>query len=105
MDRDEYIAKWAALPVDFRRQAVEILKSEMSETFFFELRGAAKEDPEWWAKHGWHFGQGMQIRNILRDNGLTDDYLPDQNWDDYYVQALEEAAGIIDTIGASNDGN
>lgn len=56
--------------------------------------------------NSWHFGPGMGIRNLLRQAGLTDDKLPSdamdfyygagsgiQNWDDYYVQAVEAAAG------------
>lgn len=48
-------------------------------------------------KHAWiyedmaHFGFGMGVRNLLREQGLTDDMLPNGNWDDYYVSLIEHA--------------
>lgn len=66
---------------------------------------------EWLPLH-FHFGRGMFIRNILRSNiempdrvkcllCIPDAELPpteydghwDSNWDDYYIQVLEAAAG------------
>ena len=57
----------------------------------------------------WHFGPGMAIRNLLRSAGLRDEVLPRhamdafygqgagiQNWDDYYIAAVEAAAGVRD---------
>jgi hypothetical protein len=52
-----------------------------------------KENPDtWWAS--FHFGWGMRIRNLLRDNVCLDDKLPSGNWDDYYIQLVEIACGI-----------
>lgn len=64
-----------------------------------EIRDLQAADPEtWWAMH--HFGMGMHVRNLLREV-IKDDELPPveyddecsyQNWDDYYIPVLEEAA-------------
>jgi hypothetical protein len=63
-------------------------------------------DDEYSFPVSWHHSVGMGIRNLLRQAGLTDDMLPKhamdayygegmgvQNWDDYYIQAVEAAAG------------
>lgn len=51
------------------------------------------------AHHGW----GTAIRNVLRDAGIGDNQLPaapyengqtHQNWDDYYIAAVEAAVGL-----------
>ena len=42
---------------------------------------------------GIHHGWGTAVRNLLRENGFTDDMLPDKNWDDYYGQMVEIAVG------------
>jgi hypothetical protein len=36
-----------------------------------------------------HFGAGMQIRNLLRENGILDGMFPTQNLDDYYIVMME----------------
>lgn len=41
-----------------------------------------------------HFFWGMGVRNMLRDAGLSDDLLPDGNWDDYYIQVIEYTLGL-----------
>ena len=42
----------------------------------------------WWA--GSHFFWGMRVRNMFRDLVCLDDKLPSGNWDDYYIQVVEE---------------
>lgn len=53
----------------------------------------------------WHWTGGMALRNLLRLEGIKDDELPPfdayygegtdvRNWDDYYKQAIEAAAGV-----------
>ncbi len=67
-----------------------------------EIREEAIKDPHgWWVPH--HHMFGTQIRNLLREV-VVDDQLPPVdyagqlvcNWDDYYVAAIEEAAGITE---------
>ena len=43
--------------------------------------------------HG-HHGYGTFVRNLLRKAGIYDSELPQGNWDDYYVQAIENWLGI-----------
>lgn len=69
------------------------LKENVPETFFVGVREAYRDDPdEWWAQNGWHFSQGMQIRNLLREVA-TDEEIG-ENMDDVYVDAIEVAAGV-----------
>jgi hypothetical protein len=57
-----------------------------------ETRELYKEDPVHWISL-YHFTTGMAIRNLLRDKVCRDSKLPSGNWDDYYVQLVEIAAG------------
>jgi hypothetical protein len=57
-----------------------------------ETKELYKEDPVHWVSP-FHFSTGMAIRNLLRDKVCLDDQLPSGNWDDYYVQLIEIAAG------------
>jgi len=89
-------ANWNKIPELTRKDCIAHLKSKVPE-----------EVLERWKKQGYeedmmfHFGAGMQVRNILRQR-LTDDELPEvirdrdgkpygsHNWDDYYTGALDE---------------
>lgn len=92
----------APLPDELRQRAVAHLHAELPEEFFDGVRDAHTKDPEhWWTL--WHMGQGMSIRNLLREE-IRDDELPANvwageqmdvgNWDDYYIEVVEEAAGL-----------
>ena len=49
-----------------------------------------KENPtEWWVGH--HFGWGMGIRNLLRENGHGEKELGVDNLDDHYIPLIERA--------------
>lgn len=41
-----------------------------------------------------HFGAGMGIRNLLRQEVGADSILPSGNWDDFYIAAVERAVGV-----------
>lgn len=91
------------LPNDLRLKAVRHLRDKLHPVTLKEVREAHEKDPEkWWA--GFHMFGGMAIRNLLRDV-IKDDELPGnkwsgedgqeyRNWDDYYIEVLEEAAGV-----------
>jgi hypothetical protein len=86
----------------------------MPESFFQDVAKRYREFGEDWDPPDWHFGQGMAIRNMLRsDYGVVpkphnppikDEQLPglpeiygvdyEGNWDDYYKQVIEAAAGL-----------
>lgn len=81
---------------DIRVRAIAQLQGVLAPRVFEEVRELYVKNPErWWAIH--HMFFGMTIRNILR-GAIKDDELPDNgigpNWDDYYIEVLEEAAGI-----------
>jgi hypothetical protein len=96
MDKQYYDNKLAEIPKDFLDEVIEFLqkvifveeeeKKEIREAFISE--GEIK----WALEH--HFGWGMEMRNILRANGFMDNKLPDNNWDDYYIQVIELALGL-----------
>lgn len=124
-DRKMFDDYWASVDEDVRLRAVEILRENLPSETLEQIR----EGVEKYGSHEWiheepfttydevvfddgevmtlpnvfHHGYGMAIRNLLRQEGLTDDLLPDfdayygegtgvRNWDDGYIQALEEAA-------------
>lgn len=93
---------WAKLPYGMRRLAVSKLHDRLPLAFFDDVYRLAHEHGLGeWQPPGWHFGQGMAVRNVLRE-AIQDDELPPfpeyygddvRNWDDYYVQCVEAAAG------------
>ena len=48
-----------------------------------------ENNQEWWL--GLHFGWGMTMRNLLRENGYGEKDLGIGNLDDYYVGWIEQA--------------
>lgn len=97
LDHDKY------LPQPLRDQAVNHLRDTLHPGTLKEIKQAYKDHGEdWMIEH--HFFAGMSFRNVLREV-IKDDELPPvdygdgmdhQNWDDYYVRVVEEAAGIYE---------
>jgi len=48
-----------------------------------------ENNQEWWLGH--HFGWGMTMRNLLRENGYGEKDLGIGNLDDYYIAWIEQA--------------
>lgn len=103
--REQFAQAWAEVSEETRSRCIEHLRASYPATFFDDVRRLAAADPDGWA-HASHFFSGMTVRNVLHEvvrddelpgvfygwvEGLTE---PIHNWDDYYVQALEEAAGL-----------
>lgn len=96
--------QWEMVDPDIQERAKEILRNAIQpEDVELIKEGHSKYGDEWIHHVGGHFFMGMAIRNLLRQNGLTDDLLPPveyeegqsySNWDDYYVQAVEAAIGL-----------
>lgn len=116
---------WAKLPLKLRKRAVAHLRKVCQPEVLEWVRAKYEEDPEVWYAHDmtkpeererlrkengfyipspFHWTTGMAVRNALRDV-ITDDELPPvlyesglehRNWDDYYAEALEVAAGLRD---------
>jgi hypothetical protein len=96
-----------ALPVELRKQAVNIIRkafdidNESRQTSEIVIGYIKSDTSQWWA--GYHHGWGTAIRNLLREEGITDDKLPffkygypseeqpSGNWDDYYIAIVEVA--------------
>ena len=78
---------------EFLKSCVEFLKKEISDKDQEYIANEYKEKGSSWIGEG-HFGWGMHIRNQLRSAGFTDDKLPEQNWDDYYIPVVEIAVGV-----------
>lgn len=89
---DYHTRKWAELDPEIKRRAVFLLKEEIAPECLNEWRQLMEADPEHWpVEH--HFMAGMSFRNLLRKR-IVDRELPTGNWDDYWVAALEAAAGF-----------
>lgn len=79
------------LPREIRIQAEDIIISEVGVEELFEVNKRRVKNPEGWVyEDRGHFTWGMSLRNLLRTNGLKDQLLPTGNWDDYYVEVLED---------------
>lgn len=100
MDWDDfYKKKFEEIPPDFLKKSVEFLSGYFQEDMKVLIREAfAKEGSGWLTSY--HFGWGMTVRNALRTAGLTDDSLPDKNWDDYYGLVVEIACGLRSIDGS-----
>jgi hypothetical protein len=85
--------KYNEIPKEFLVKCVEFLKNEIQEETKDEIYKAYQDNGLNWIGVG-HFHFGMYIRNKLRSAGFLDECLPDGNWDDYYIQVLEDAVGI-----------
>lgn len=92
--------RWAELSPELQRKAVAYLSDKLPPNFLTEVAAAHREyGPEWVNQIGkkddpfyvFHMMDGMGVRNLLRDV-ILDKELPTGNWDDFYTQALEEAA-------------
>lgn len=89
-------AKFHTIPKDVLATAVKIIQDNLSDAVKKEVTARFNKH----GSHFWifpdmgHFGFGMGVRNLLRENGLKDNLLPDKNWDDYYVAVIEYALGL-----------
>jgi len=95
MENQHYFTKkFEEIPNDLLFEAVEYLKMELTNEEKEEIEEAFKESGaiEWAILH--HSTWGRDIRNSLRTFGLTDEKLPDGNWDDYYIQVIEFTLGL-----------
>lgn len=93
---EEYMEqRWNELAHDVKLRATAVLKRELEpEAVEFVLASHKKYGREWLSKSFAHFGFGMQVRNLLRENNITDDQTPMGNLDDYYGQMIEAACGL-----------
>lgn len=62
-----------------------------------DLRGLGNK---WFAFQ--HLRFGMQIRNYLRSNGMTEDEVGIDNWDDYYGDIFESVVFDLFSIDLPN---
>ena len=96
-----YDNRWKAIPEDQQRGIVDFLQKNLDSNVLTKIKEEHSKDPSnWGAKY--HMFSGMGVRNLLRDI-MKDDELPlapypdgmsFSHWDDYYIQALEAAAGV-----------
>jgi hypothetical protein len=99
VEEDYFEKKFNEIPPDILKRAVKCLKENLPDDdkkYIIEL--FTKYGTQEWMHHvdggRGHFTAGMAIRNLLRENDLYDDYLPDNNWDDYYISVIERALDL-----------
>lgn len=87
--------KLREIPTKILNEAVEILQGSINPTDKEGILDCYNRlGYNWLTQTGNHHGWGTGIRNTLRTAELTDDLLPDRNWDDYYQGVVEIAVGI-----------
>ena len=73
-----------------KEEVIQFLKRYIPESSKREIKEMMNQDPEeWWTIH--HFTWGMSIRNALRTYGFDEKYMNIENWDDYYIQCVEDS--------------
>lgn len=93
--RDYYDTKFAEIPAGVLQKSMVVFDKYLSDLREpFKTSHGFEGSIDWFIKRWGHFTLGMRIRNLLRSEGLTDDLLPDKNWDDSYIQALERWIGV-----------
>lgn len=94
VDHEYFNQKLAEMPKDFLEGSVNFLKGYLPENVKQSIIEVYEEFGliDWIGNN--HHGWGTGIRNALRDAGFLDDQLPNENWDDYYIQVVELAVGI-----------
>lgn len=110
---DEYFAlirlKHAEYGHDWIHYFIDVPQEQRDAMNALLPEGSDIEECGWPATWSAHHGFGTGIRNLLRNEeygaGIKDDELPaapyedgetHKNWDDYYVAAIEAAAGLRD---------
>ena len=100
-DSDYFQKKLDEMPKDIVLKAVNFLNtwidngSKKKISRLIDLYGLNK----WAIEQNIHFYWGMEVRNALRSKAnLRDDLLPDESWDDYYIQIIEIVVGKRDYI-------
>lgn len=95
MDKGYYDKKFAEIPKVVLDDAVEYTLETLSKEDKEQIILLHKKygQVEWMHALG-HFDVGMRLRNYFRECGLTDELLPDKNWDDYYIQVIEKALNL-----------
>ncbi|MEP0874160.1 hypothetical protein NDA01_31170 [Trichocoleus desertorum AS-A10] len=92
-ERRRYLdQKLREIPPGILEKAIAVFQT-LPEEFKTECRVRHAIEPDTWM-NSWHFSVGTQLRNMLRDQGLRDDLLPDKNWHDYYIPVLEVSLGL-----------
>lgn len=89
---DYHVRVWEALDPDIKARAAKHLREALDPVSMKAWKERAQADPEDWMIEDHHFA-GTAFRNLLRKE-IKDNELPSGNWDDYYVMAIEAAAGI-----------
>jgi hypothetical protein len=90
---EEYLLE---LPEEIKIKSIKFLQEKLLPEWKDEIIAAYYQNPNEWiySFYGGHLRWGMGCRNALRDNICLDDKLPSGNWDDYYIQLVEIAAGV-----------
>lgn len=89
---EECATGYAELDAAKKNQAIEFLKKELEQAMP-EIRKAIEADPEHW-NVPYHLGWGMAVRNLLRQNGMGEEFFGVDNLDCCYKFLVQDAAKI-----------
>lgn len=87
--------KLAEVPDEVIDAVIEFLEEELPRQSRWDLCAQWNKDKHKFGEVG-HQTWGKIILRRMRDEGLTDDLVPDANWDDYYLQIIEIFIGVRD---------
>lgn len=91
------IRDWCCLPLAIREKCAEHLRSKVPEAIIAKWKSQSDRGMEIGSDDiRFHLGVGMNVRNALREV-CRDSQLPagQQNWDDFYLGALEALTGSV----------
>lgn len=81
---------WNNLDQNKVKFAIDFLRNHIPIQIKNDIKMAIKNNPNNWIS-SYHFGWGMNIRNILRQNGFNEEYMECENLDYIYTQLIELA--------------
>jgi hypothetical protein len=80
------------LKPDLKYMAIGFLKASLEEDADDIRHTIDKEGRDWWLHY--HFGYGMFVRNLLRDNGFGEREFVIDTLDDYWAGLVEAAVKL-----------
>lgn len=88
----ECLQMYKDMPSELKAPALEMLRTELAPVIGDITRAYASDPTGWYVSY--HFGWGMNVRNLLREKGFGEEYFKVHNLDDIYIPLVEEALSL-----------